>query len=82
MKYDLTISKDAVKDYEKSLNKENKKDDKKINLEAAENGDFYLQKGKYIISIEANTTTVEQDFEVFVPKKGGSTPNPESEEQD
>jgi photosystem II stability/assembly factor-like uncharacterized protein len=83
LEYDLTVAKDAVKNYEKSLNKENKKDDKKIIIEAAENGNFYLQKGKYILSIEANGETKEEDFEVFVPKRrGSSAPSPEVGERD
>jgi hypothetical protein len=81
--YDLTITKDAVKSYEQSLNKENKKDDKNTTVEAAENGDFYLQKAKYRISIEANGETQAQDFEVYVPKRRGrSVPNPEVETLD
>jgi len=49
----------------------------------AENDVFYLQKGKYMITIEANGETMEKALVIYIPKKrGGSAPNPEGRERD
>ncbi|MFT6148816.1 MAG: hypothetical protein ACJAUH_001502 [Saprospiraceae bacterium] len=83
LEYDLSIDEKVVKSYEKSLNKENKKADNRVEVEMAENDVFYLQKGKYMITIEANGETMEKALVIYIPKKrGGSTPNPEGRERD
>ena len=83
LEYDLSIDEKVVKSYEKSLNKENKKADNRVEVEMAENDVFYLQKGKYMITIEANGETMEKALVIYIPKKrGGSAPNPEGRERD
>ena len=82
MEYDLTVAKYAIKNYEKALNKDKKKD-KKVELEASDDDKFYLQKGKYIIEIKANGETKEEKFEIYIPKRrGNSMPDPEAHERE
>ena len=60
--YDLAINQEALEAYHKALNKKQKKDEKPIKLEEADNGKIYLYKGKYTILIEKNGAMSEAEM--------------------
>ena len=62
LEYDLSIQEDKKNSYEKWLNENLKKGDKKINLKKSDNGKVYLQKGKYIVEIEKNGKLVTEEL--------------------
>lgn len=62
--YDLTLDKRALKKYQAWLNKNRKKDEQTIVLKEADNGNYYLRKGKYKIEIELNGKIFTGKFEL------------------
>ncbi len=83
VKYDLTIDSSKKAVYEKSLN-QNKKE-KTVTLKNSDDGNIYLQPGKYKVEIEINGIKQTQDFEIKEQKKDydeESSPAQEEEEND
>ncbi len=59
--YDLTIDEEKVEEYEKLLNENNKTE---IKVTSADNGSYYLQKGKYTIVITKGDLISKQELVV------------------
>lgn len=64
LSYDLSFDAEQAEAMEQRLNESRKADEKPAVVEAAENGDFYLRPGKYLVVIEANGTATEAPLEV------------------
>ncbi len=62
--YDLSYDENTLNEYQKSLNKNLKKDEKPIRLKKADNGKLYLQPGKYKIIVEKGGEKQETTLEV------------------
>ncbi|MCB0654315.1 MAG: glycosyl hydrolase [Saprospiraceae bacterium] len=63
-KYDLSIDKISLSEYNKFVNKGNENKAREIEIERAANGKFYLYEGIYKVLIHLNGTSVEKTFEV------------------
>lgn len=60
--YDLSFDKKVLKKYQTWLNQNRKKDEKEIALKQADNGNYYLRKGKYMIEIALNGKKYDKEF--------------------
>lgn len=58
--YPGTIDKKTVEGYQRKLNEKEKERKKKITIEEAENGKFYLQKGEYRLVFQAGDQKIEK----------------------
>jgi photosystem II stability/assembly factor-like uncharacterized protein len=58
--YDLSIDSTILSNYEIVLNKDLKPEDEKLIVKKADNGNYYLQPGRYRYTVEANGTKAEQ----------------------
>lgn len=63
-KYDLSIDKISLSEYNKFVNKGNENKAREIEITRAANGKFYLYEGTYKVLIHLNGTRVEKTFEV------------------
>ena len=63
-RYDLSISDDKVKAYEKALNKALDKDQPTITLKKAENGKYYLRAGQYTIRVSSGGASAETTLSI------------------
>lgn len=63
LKYNLTMDEKMAKELETALNEGKKEDQKPVNIKKADNGAYYLPKGKYSIEVEKSggkiSTTLE-----------------------
>lgn len=64
LEYDYTYSSEVVADYLKYLEGQLEEDDSLPELKAADDGNYYLQAGKYKLVIELNGASSEQNFEL------------------
>ena len=64
LSYDLSISEKILTEYNKSLNKEIKKDKKPIRVKKAKNDKVYAYKGKYKLILEKDGEKVETSLEI------------------
>lgn len=62
--YDISFDQKVLKKYQTWLNQNRKKDEKEIVLKQADNGNYYLHKGKYTIEIELNGKKYDKEFEL------------------
>ncbi|MCF6242805.1 MAG: hypothetical protein L3J74_15865 [Bacteroidales bacterium] len=62
--YDLSFDKKVLKKYQTWLNQNRKKGKKEISLKQADNGSYYLRKGKYTVEIELNGKKYSAEFEL------------------
>ena len=62
--YDLTYTKNVLKKYQAWLNENRKKEEKEIDLKQADNGNYYLRKGKYTVELVVNGEKYSGDFEL------------------
>lgn len=60
--YDLLHTENATPQYQAWLNDNKEKEAKKIDIKKADDGKFYLQKGKYTIELEKNGVKTEKEF--------------------
>ncbi|MDX1666338.1 MAG: glycosyl hydrolase, partial [Saprospiraceae bacterium] len=64
LEYDLSIDEEAVEAYQAALNEKVKKDQKPIELEKADNGKYYLQEGKYTVTVYIGETEKNVSLEI------------------
>ncbi|PTM15179.1 MAG: glycosyl hydrolase [Bacteroidetes bacterium] len=62
--YDFTYTKDAWPGYRKMLESKLKEDDSLPDMEPADDGKYYLQKGKFTVTVELGGSKSEQSFEI------------------
>ncbi|MEZ4984001.1 MAG: hypothetical protein R2795_03010 [Saprospiraceae bacterium] len=62
--YPFTYTKTAWPAYKQWLEKQQKEDDELPNLEPADDGQYYLQKGKYKVVVSKDGVRSEQTFEI------------------
>lgn len=62
--YDLSIDPDQATALENILNEDRKAETKPVEIEAADNGMYYLRPGKYKLVVETGEKTVEQELTV------------------
>ncbi|MBU1101246.1 MAG: glycosyl hydrolase [Bacteroidetes bacterium] len=63
--YDLSFLESAKDDYQDYLNDLKEEDDKEVKLKKADNDKLYLQKGKYLVTVEVNGKNVSTTLEVI-----------------
>jgi len=62
--YKGDIEEASIEDYASYLNEQKKKDEKEIKLKKAKNGNYYLMPGTYLLEMEKDGTTVEEELKV------------------
>jgi len=68
--YPLEVNPAAITPYENYLNANRNKNEKEIELTAADTGNIYIRPGKYTVEIETNATQKStQSFSIMVPEQ-------------
>jgi hypothetical protein len=62
--YDLTISEETLDEYNETLNKDRKPDEKPVRIKVMDNGSAYLYKGKYSVEIQFGEQAVQETLKL------------------
>lgn len=62
--YGLTISEEILDEYNETLNKDRKPDEKPVRIKVMDNGNAYLYRGNYPVEIQFGEQTVQETLKL------------------